>query len=126
MSIKGTRTEQNLLKAFAGESQARNRYTFFASAAKKEGFEQISALFLETAENEKEPAEDRDGRAAPPRADRAEARERREGRQERGDEVVGELRRHAGRARGKREEVRPEVIVGKALAGEPGIGKRQA
>ena len=78
------------------------------------------------AENEKEPAEDRDGRAAPPRADRAEARERREGRQERGDEVVGVLRRHAGRARGKREEVRPEVIVGKALAGEPGIGKRQA
>jgi rubrerythrin len=56
MSIKGTRTEQNLLKAFAGESQARNRYTFFASAAKKEGFEQISALFLETAENEKEHA----------------------------------------------------------------------
>jgi rubrerythrin len=56
MSIKGTRTEQNLLKAFAGESQARNRYTFAASAAKKEGFEQISALFLETAENEREHA----------------------------------------------------------------------
>lgn len=56
MSIKGSRTELNLLKAFAGESQARNRYTFFASAAKKEGFEQISALFLETAENEKEHA----------------------------------------------------------------------
>jgi len=56
MGIKGTRTEQNLLKAFAGESQARNRYTFFASAAKKEGFEQISALFLETADNEKEHA----------------------------------------------------------------------
>jgi len=56
MTIKGTRTEQNLLKAFAGESQARNRYTFFASAAKKEGFEQISGLFLETAENEKEHA----------------------------------------------------------------------
>ena len=55
-SIKGTRTEQNLLKAFAGESQARNRYTFFASVAKKDGFEQISALFLETAENEKEHA----------------------------------------------------------------------
>jgi rubrerythrin len=55
-SIKGTRTEQNLLKAFAGESQARTRYTYFASAAKKEGFEQISALFLETAENEKEHA----------------------------------------------------------------------
>jgi rubrerythrin len=56
MSIKGTRTERNLLKAFAGESQARNRYTFFASVAKKEGFEQISALFLETADNEKEHA----------------------------------------------------------------------
>jgi rubrerythrin len=55
-SIKGTKTEQNLLKAFAGESQARNRYTYFASAAKKEGFEQISAFFLETAENEKEHA----------------------------------------------------------------------
>lgn len=56
MGIKGTQTEKNLLKSFAGESQARNRYTFFASAAKKEGFEQISALFLETAENEKEHA----------------------------------------------------------------------
>ena len=55
-SIKGTRTEVNLLKSFAGESQARNRYTFFASVAKKEGFEQISALFLETADNEKEHA----------------------------------------------------------------------
>jgi len=55
-SLKGTQTEQNLLKAFAGESQARNRYTYFASAAKKEGFEQISAIFLETAENEKEHA----------------------------------------------------------------------
>ncbi len=55
-SIKDTRTEQNLLKAFAGESQARNRYTYFASAARKEGYEQISALFLETAENEKEHA----------------------------------------------------------------------
>ncbi len=55
-SIKGTRTEQNLLKAFAGESQARTRYTFFASQAKKEGFEQISAIFLETAEQEKEHA----------------------------------------------------------------------
>ena len=55
-SIKGTQTELNLLKSFAGESQARNRYTFFASAAKTEGFEQISALFLETAENEKEHA----------------------------------------------------------------------
>ena len=57
MSIKGTKTEQNLLKAFAGESQARNRYTFFASQAKKDGFEQISAIFLETADNEKEHAE---------------------------------------------------------------------
>ncbi|TLM73685.1 MAG: rubrerythrin family protein [Actinobacteria bacterium] len=55
-SIKGTRTEQNLLKAFAGESQARNRYTYFASVAKKEGYEQISAIFLETAENEREHA----------------------------------------------------------------------
>lgn len=55
-SIKGTRTEKNLLAAFAGESQARNRYTYFASAAKKEGYEQISAIFLETAENEKEHA----------------------------------------------------------------------
>jgi len=56
LSIKGTKTEQNLLKAFAGESQARNRYTFFASAAKKEGYEQIAAIFLETAEQEKEHA----------------------------------------------------------------------
>jgi rubrerythrin len=56
MGIKGTRTEQNLLKAFAGESQARNRYTFFASVAKKEGFEQISGIFLETADNEREHA----------------------------------------------------------------------
>ena len=55
-SIKGTKTEQNLLKAFAGESQARNRYTFFASVAKKEGYEQISAIFTETAEQEKEHA----------------------------------------------------------------------
>ena len=54
--IKGTETEKNLLKAFAGESQARNRYTYFASAAKKEGYEQISGIFLETAENEKEHA----------------------------------------------------------------------
>jgi rubrerythrin len=54
--LKGSETEKNLLKAFAGESQARNRYTFFASEAKKEGFEQISAIFLETAENEKEHA----------------------------------------------------------------------
>src|SRR5665811_2316430 len=56
-SIKGTKTELNLLKAFAGESQARNRYTYFASVANKEGFEQISALFLETADNEKEHAQ---------------------------------------------------------------------
>ena len=55
-SIRGTKTEKNLLAAFAGESQARNRYTYFASAAKKEGFEQIAAIFLETAENEKEHA----------------------------------------------------------------------
>ncbi|MDN5304993.1 MAG: hypothetical protein PWP46_1879 [Fusobacteriaceae bacterium] len=56
MSIKGTKTEKNLLKAFAGESQARNRYTYFASVAKKEGYEQIAAIFMETAENEKEHA----------------------------------------------------------------------
>jgi rubrerythrin len=55
-SIKGTKTEKNLLAAFAGESQARNRYTYFASAARKEGFEQISSIFTETAENEKEHA----------------------------------------------------------------------
>jgi len=55
-SIKGTQTEQNLLKAFAGESQARNRYTYYSSIAKKEGYEQIAALFLETADNEKEHA----------------------------------------------------------------------
>ncbi len=55
-SIKGTMTEQNLLKAFAGESQARNRYTFFASVAKKEGYEQIAGVFMETAEQEKEHA----------------------------------------------------------------------
>jgi rubrerythrin len=55
-SIKGTKTEKNLLAAFAGESQARNRYTYFASAARKEGFEQIANIFLETAENEKEHA----------------------------------------------------------------------
>lgn len=56
INLKGTRTEKNLLAAFAGESQARNRYTYFASEAKKEGFEQISAIFLETADNEKEHA----------------------------------------------------------------------
>jgi len=55
-SIRGTKTEKNLLAAFAGESQARTRYTYFSSAAKKEGFEQISRIFLETAENEKEHA----------------------------------------------------------------------
>ncbi|HCT92890.1 MAG TPA: rubrerythrin, partial [Lachnospiraceae bacterium] len=52
----GTQTEKNLLTAFAGESQARNKYTYFASTAKKEGFEQISAIFLDTANNEKEHA----------------------------------------------------------------------
>lgn len=55
-SVKGTRTEHNLLAAFAGESQARNRYTYFASVARKEGYRQIEALFLETAENEREHA----------------------------------------------------------------------
>ncbi len=55
-SVKGTKTEQHLLEAFAGESQARTRYTFFASQAKKEGYEQISGFFMETAENEKEHA----------------------------------------------------------------------
>lgn len=54
--FKGSQTEKNLLAAFAGESQARNRYTYFASAAKNEGYEQISAIFLETADNEKEHA----------------------------------------------------------------------
>jgi rubrerythrin len=56
-SIKGTRTEQNLLKSVAGESQARSRYVFFASAARKEGYEQIAGVFAETAEQEKEHAE---------------------------------------------------------------------
>jgi len=56
MKLKGTKTEKNLLAAFAGESQARNCYTFFASAAKKEGYEQVAVIFLETAENEKEHA----------------------------------------------------------------------
>lgn len=55
-SLRGTQTEKNLLAAFAGESQARNRYSFFASAARKEGFEQIANIFTETAENEKEHA----------------------------------------------------------------------
>jgi rubrerythrin len=53
MKLQGTQTEKNLLKSFAGESQARNRYSFFASQAKKEGYEQIAAMFLETAEQEK-------------------------------------------------------------------------
>jgi rubrerythrin len=57
VEFKGSQTEKNLLAAFAGESQARNRYTFFASAAKKEGYEQISAIFQETADNEKEHAQ---------------------------------------------------------------------
>jgi len=56
-SLKGTKTEKNLLTAFAGESQARNRYTYFASKAKKEGYEQIRGIFQETADNEKEHAE---------------------------------------------------------------------
>lgn len=55
-NIKGSKTEKNLMTAFAGESQARNKYTYFASQAKKEGYEQISAIFLETADNEKEHA----------------------------------------------------------------------
>ena len=56
MELKGSKTERNLQEAFAGESQARNKYTYFASQAKKEGYEQIAAIFLETAENEKEHA----------------------------------------------------------------------
>lgn len=56
MNLKGTRTEANLMAAFAGESQARNKYTYYASKAKKEGFNQIADIFLETAENEKEHA----------------------------------------------------------------------
>ena len=56
-NLKGTKTEKNLLAAFAGESQARNRYSFFASKAKKEGYEQIAGIFQETADNEKEHAE---------------------------------------------------------------------
>ena len=54
--LKGSKTERNLMEAFAGESQARNKYTYYASKAKKEGYEQIAAIFLETAENEKEHA----------------------------------------------------------------------
>lgn len=56
MELKGSKTEKNLMAAFSGESEARNKYTYFASKAKKEGYEQIAALFLETAENEKEHA----------------------------------------------------------------------
>lgn len=56
MELKGTKTEKNLLTAFAGESQARNKYTYFASVAKKEGYEQIAEIFTKTAENEKEHA----------------------------------------------------------------------
>ena len=56
MNLKGTKTEKNLMTAFAGESQARNKYTYFAGVAKKEGYEQISAIFAKTAENEKEHA----------------------------------------------------------------------
>ncbi|HHV79359.1 MAG TPA: rubrerythrin family protein [Firmicutes bacterium] len=56
MNLKGTQTEKNLMAAFAGESQARNKYTYFASVAKKEGYEHISAIFQETADNEKEHA----------------------------------------------------------------------
>ncbi len=56
MNLKGTKTEKNLMEAFAGESQARNKYTYFASVAKKEGYEQISAIFQQTADNEKEHA----------------------------------------------------------------------
>ncbi|MBR4618527.1 MAG: rubrerythrin family protein [Bacilli bacterium] len=56
MELKGSKTEENLKKAFAGESEARNKYTYFASKAKKDGYEQIAALFLETADNEKEHA----------------------------------------------------------------------
>ena len=56
MELKGSKTEQNLMAAFAGESQARNKYTYFASKAKKDGYEQIAAIFLETADNEKEHA----------------------------------------------------------------------
>lgn len=54
MELKGSKTEQNLMTAFAGESQSRNKYTYFASKAKKEGYEQIDAIFQETADNEKE------------------------------------------------------------------------
>ena len=56
MELKGSKTEKNLMEAFAGESQARNQYTYYASKAKKEGYEQIADLFLETADNEKEHA----------------------------------------------------------------------
>jgi len=62
MKLKGTKTEKNLLAAFAGESQARNRYTYFASQAKKDGFVQIQAIFEETANQEKEHAPEGSGR----------------------------------------------------------------
>ena len=57
MNLKGTKTEANLMEAFAGESQARNKYTYYASKARKEGYNQIADLFIETANNEKEHAE---------------------------------------------------------------------
>ena len=57
MELKGSKTETNLMAAFAGETQARSKYTYYAAAAKSEGYEQISALFTETADNEKEHAE---------------------------------------------------------------------
>ena len=80
-SIKGTRTEANLLAAFAGESQARNKYTYYASRAKKDGYEQIAALFTETAENEKEHAKIwfklLHGGAAPDTSDQPQGRRRR-------------------------------------------------
>ena len=112
MALKGSKTEQNLLKSFAGESQARNRYTYFASAAKKEGFEQISAIFIETADNEKEHAKvffkyleggDLEITAAYPagsdRHDRREPARRRRGREDGVGHAVPGLRQR-GRARG--------------------------
>src|ERR1019366_7291298 len=88
--------------------------------------EKLTGAVERPAENEKEAAENGDRAAAAPRADRAKAREGREGRQERRDKVVGVFRRHASRARREREEVRPEVIVRKAFAGEPWVRERQA
>ena len=75
-SIKGTQTEKNLLTSFAGESQARMRYTYFASVAKKEGYEQISAIFTETADQEKEHAKRICVRTPPYRAHTRRARDR--------------------------------------------------